>query len=110
MNLSFSQKTKLSFKKVNGQRVFIFLRTVSRSLVLLLFLGVLVWMGYVWYVSLYAYDWTEEQKSQYRSQYAGETSFREDRFNWTVDILKERIRLHGENPAVTKDIFTNTPL
>lgn len=110
MDIPFVHKSNFSLKRVSGQRVFVVLRTASRSLVALLFFGVLGWMGYVWYVSLYAYDWTEEQKTQYRSQYAGETSFREDRFDRTIGILKERIRLHGEAPVVIRDIFTNTPL
>lgn len=68
------------------------------------------WLGYVWYSAVYAYDWTEEQKNQYRREYAGETTFREERFNHTVEALQERARLHQTLPQVTKDIFTGQSL
>ncbi len=81
------------------------MRRLSTYAIWLLFLGVLSWLGYIWYASVSVYQWTEEQKSQYRNEYAGQTSFREDRFSHTVSVLQERIRLHGTRPTVVKNIF-----
>ncbi len=76
----------------------------------IIFIGVSGWLGYFWYMSVYAYDWPEDQKNQYRNQYAGETSFREERFNATIGVLQERIKLHQGLPTVDKDIFFGTDL
>jgi hypothetical protein len=103
MNLPFIKD--FSFRKFSGKKILQTFRRMSKYILLALLLGVSVWLGYFWYLSVYAYDWTEEQKNQYRSEYAGETSFREERFNRTVDVLKERIQLHQTLPAVKKDIF-----
>lgn len=73
-----------------------------------LFLATISWLGYLWYYSVNAYSWTEDQKKEYRSTYAGQTSFREERFTQIIELLKERIRLHQNQPSVTKDIFTGS--
>lgn len=84
------------------------LRRTSPYIMWSLFLGVILWLAYVWYSSVYAYNWTDDQKNQYRNTYAGETSFREERFTQTLAVLKERIQLHQTLPVVIKDIFTDT--
>ena len=92
--------------RVKGFSPLCFFRRVSRYILWIIFLGTVSWIGYLWYSSLYNFEWTEEQKNSYRSEYAGETSFRAERFTSTVNILKERIRLHQAAPLVQKDIFT----
>lgn len=108
MNVPFFQN--MNFRKLCGKNILQFFHRVSKYILLLLWLIVAGALGYFWYVSVYAYDWTEEQKNQYRGEYAGETSFREDRFNRTVEVLKQRIDLHQTLPAVKKDIFFGTDI
>jgi hypothetical protein len=108
MNIPFFHS--LNLRDLCGKKVLQFFRRASKYVLLLLLLGIAAALGYFWYVSVYAYDWTEEQKNQYRGEYAGETSFREERFNRTIEVLKERISLHQTAPVVKKDIFFGTDL
>lgn len=110
MKFTLSKKPIFTFKKPSRMMVLNSLRRFCKYGIWFLFLGVVIWLGYIWYVSVYAYNWTEEQKTQYRNEYAGETSFREDRFNHTINVLKERIRLHQTLPVVNKDIFMGAEL
>ena len=100
----------MSFKKPSGKKILSVLRRASSYTMWFLFVAVISWLGYLWYYSVHAYNWTEQQKTEYRSTYAGQTSFREERFNQTVELLKERIQLHQTLPTVTKNIFTGTTL
>lgn len=108
MNLPFLHN--VNFRKLCAKKILQFFRGASAYLLLLILLGIAGALGYFWYVSVYDYDWTEDQKNQYRGEYAGETSFREERFHHTVEVLKQRIDLHQTLPAVKKDIFFGTDL
>lgn len=110
MKFSFSKNSNFTLKVFSGKRLLRTFRHVSKYIIGLLFILIALWLGYVWYASVYAYEWTEDQKNQYRSEYAGETSFRQEKFTRTVDILKERIRIHQTPPTVEKDIFLGVDL
>ena len=108
MNFSFTKKSNFSFKAFSANATLAGLRKASSYIMWTLFVVVILGLGYIWYSATYAYSWTEEQKNEYRTTYAGDTSFREERFNQAVALLKERIRLHQNFPSVIKDIFTDT--
>lgn len=110
MKFSFSQSSTIRFQKISRVKILSGLRWLGKFSIWTLFLGTVLWLSYIWYVSVYAYHWTEEQKVRYQSEYAGETSFREEQFNATIDLVKERIRLHQTRPEVQKDIFTGDPI
>lgn len=110
MKFTFSKTPTLNLKSFSVASILHGLRRVSKYLIWCILLGTIIWLGYLWYSAVYAYDWTEEQKNQYRNEYAGETSFREERFHHTVEVLRERIRLHQTLPTVGKDIFTGIAL
>jgi hypothetical protein len=94
MNLHFSTKGML-----HG------LKRISRFIVFFTFLLTFVFMGLFWYRYLYAFDWTEEQKQGYRNEYAGETTFREEKFDQTIELLKKRDELYQTAPQVSRDVF-----
>lgn len=110
MNFPALKNLKFSSTGFSGINVLMILRRISTYVTVLLLFGMIGWLGYTWYRAVYAYEWTEAQKSEYRNKYAGETSFREERFTRTVETLKERIRLHQNPPSGGKDIFTGNAL
>lgn len=106
MKLGISKNFILTLSHFGGIRLVQVLRRVTRYLLWILFLGTACGVGYLWYASLYQYQWTDEQKKQFRTEYAGQTTFRTERFDHTVEVLQERIRLHQNLPTVKKDVFT----
>ena len=104
------KKFRLSISSLSSIQILQVLRKISRTILWILFLGTICSLAYLWYESLYRYQWSEEQKKQYRSEYAGQTTFRAERFDHTVDVLRERIRLHEGTPRVKKDIFRGVDL
>lgn len=110
MNITLPSKLTLGLKNFSGVRFLQLARRGSRYLLTLLFLGAIAWTVYFWYSSVYEYSWNEQQKSSYRNEYSGQTSFRTERFNHTVNVLEERLRLQQTNPTVKRDIFLGTSL
>lgn len=110
MNLALPKKLHFSLKNFSGTGILQLSRRVSRIFLWILFLGAVGWLGYFWYTSIHDYEWNESQKTQYESEYAGETSFRAERFNNTAGVLEERARLHQTLPAVKRDIFVGISL
>jgi hypothetical protein len=102
IQLSKNRKVNLS---LSGTAVLRGFKKLSGLLVILSFLLSFIFMLIFWYRYLYAFDWTEEQKQGYRSEYAGETTFREEKFDQTIELLKKRENAHQGGPTVSKDVF-----
>lgn len=61
--------------------------------------------GFAWYQDLYGYGWDDAKKREFLDTYAKETSFKEAKYQDTVDRLKQRSERHQTDPVLTKDIF-----
>jgi hypothetical protein len=109
METSLSKSKKINLK-VSKTAVLRSVKRFSSFLVTFSFLLAFIFMLLFWYRYLYAFDWTEEQKQGYRSEYAGETTFREEKFNQTIELLKKREDAHQGVPEVSRDVFFSTAL
>ncbi len=100
--VSKNKKINIQFSKKSLLKVF---KEISRFLLPIVFLGCVLFAVSFWYSYIYSFDWTEEQKQVYRSEYAGETTFREEKFDAIIDLLKKKDNLHQTLPETPRDPF-----
>jgi hypothetical protein len=75
----------------------------------LLFLGVLVLGGYLWYTSLHNYRWDEGQKKAYMEKTFTETNLKEKEFSRLLDTLKTRAEQQKNPLTISRNLFTGEP-
>lgn len=71
----------------------------------ILFLGTLLWGGYLWYFNIYQYRWSDAQKKEYLQSHFKETSLKEKEFQMLVQGLRDRAGEYKTAPSVERNIF-----
>ena len=66
--------------------------------------------AYLWYNSVYNYEWDDTQKKAYTERTFTETNLKEKEFQKLLESLKQR-KSEYENPLdISKNLFTGEPL
>lgn len=99
-----------TFRKYSARRVIFFWYRNYKKLFFLGFLLVLGVGGWVWYYSVHAYSWTEEQKKAYLAEYFQETSFKEAKFQSLTESLQVRAESHQNGISLSRQLFTGEAL
>ncbi len=74
-----------------------------------LFFAVSAFGAYLWYASLYAYTWDENQKQVYMEKTFTETNLKEKEISRLLEILKVRVT-EQQNPLnISRNLFTGEP-
>ncbi len=77
---------------------------------MVLFFGVLAFAAYLWYSSVYHYEWSDSQKKVYTEQTFTETTLKEKEFQKLLESLKQRSE-EDQNPLeISRNLFTGEPL
>jgi hypothetical protein len=74
-----------------------------------LFFGVLALGGYLWYTSLYNYQWDENQKKSYMEKTFTETNLKEKEFSQLLAALKARADQQQNPLTISRNLFTGEP-
>jgi hypothetical protein len=106
MNLTLPKNFSGFTRHFSSKNILRVAKKISWYLLILLFLATLGWLAYTWYFFIQTYAWTEDQKTTYRNEYIGETSFRQEKFNRTLDALQKRTEAHQGTSGFSKDLFT----
>ncbi|HBP00909.1 MAG: hypothetical protein UY41_C0004G0006 [Candidatus Moranbacteria bacterium GW2011_GWE1_49_15] len=76
------------------------------KIIFALFLLAMIGAGaYVWYRSLYAPAWNDQEKATYRAMKDSGISFDEEAFSEAVKIVEERKSEYSQGQQESRDIF-----
>lgn len=109
MNLKLPASFKNIEKRLSPKRMIFSWYRHYKAAFFLVFLIVLGFGGWSWFQSLYRYQWTEEEKKTYLDSYFKETTFKEGKFQASVDDLKKRSESHEETLKLERDYFAPRP-
>ena len=97
-------------KYFSFRRVTLFWYRHFKLMFILLFLNMLGFAAYLWYNSVYNYEWDDTQKKAYTERTFTETNLKEKEFQKLLESLKQR-KSEYENPLdISKNLFTGEPL
>lgn len=60
---------------------------------------------YVWHKMIYSFQWTENQKNEYKQATMREVNLKEEQFKKALEAVDQRKKSFGEVQAKQKDIF-----
>lgn len=76
-----------------------------KSVFFTIFLGVCVWGGFLWYYSLYYFQWSPEQKQSYIASQSRRTVFNQAGFEKVLRVLDTRESVYRSESASLKNVF-----
>lgn len=80
-----------------------------KSIFFVALIGISIWGGFLWYYSLYYFEWSPEQKQSYISAQSKRTVLNKKEFENVLSILDRRDGTYRSEPIVLKNIFTIDP-
>lgn len=97
-------------KHFSFRRVTLFWYRHFKLMFILLFFLMLGFAAFLWYSSVYPYEWDESQKKAYIEQTFTETNLKEKEFQKLLESLRQR-KIEYENPfEINRNLFTGEPL
>jgi cytoskeletal protein RodZ len=76
-----------------------------KTVFFILFFGICIWGGFLWYYSLYYFQWSPERKQAYIDSQSHQTVLNEKGFKNALEIIDHRANAYQSEPVSVKNIF-----
>lgn len=76
-----------------------------KTVFFLVFFGICVWSGFLWYYSLYYFQWSPERKQAYIDSQSHQTVLNEKGFGNALETIDRRAEAYKSEPLSVKNIF-----
>ncbi len=108
MNVSLNNITAF-FQRFSLRQITLAWYRYFKLFFVILFFGITVYGGYIWYSSLYHYEWNEAQKKSFAEKTFTETNLKEKEFSRLLEMLKKRSEEQQNPLTVSRNLFTGEP-
>jgi hypothetical protein len=87
------------------KRFFSFWMRKYKIVFFIIFFGICAWSGFLWYYSLYYFQWSLDQKQAYIDSQSHKTALNMNDFENVLKILDNRNSIYREEKPPAKTIF-----
>lgn len=99
---------KMSMSRITDSVVSLWIRSYT-YLFFVAFFGVCAWGAFLWYYSLYRFQWSPEQKRTYTESQSHRTVLNKNDFDQVLGTLDHRENIYRSDPVPVKNIFMTDP-